>query len=329
MADPNTSSRWLWKYETVPGVTEIDAVDDVTYEFGEYDDQVQQWAAQAIENGISPYWKYSSRTPTAVSTLRAFPTFKHMYNPTTVNFLVDILGNVTDAAPDTIVACTPAQTQYPKTVRYEEGSEGTNDKLVQAIGCYTVSVFVSHSLGKNMLVDQEFAFQSIEDQGDQSLLTTDPTAAGGETLNPYVTPIVTYDHGGGGEEILDLISKVEYRISQNINPGRAAAGTTQTIYKTTYELIDIILYGIIPSNVVWNQYFDRTVKDYEVKHLKPNGTDYVACQFNNCRVGKVSKTATKFQGWSNITIPLKAEDVDVTFNFEGSNFTTHYLGVVV
>lgn len=328
MADPNTSSRWCWKYETTNGTAIITAVDDVTYYFGEYDDNVQMWEAQTVENKILSYYVYNSRTPELISDNREFPTFKHLYNPTTVNFLVDILGKVADAAPDTIEALDTGY-QFSKTIRFEEGNEGTNDRLIQAAGCYCVSVFVSHINGKPMMCEQEFAFQSIEDQGDRSLLTTVPTASGGETLLTYPNVIVTYDHGGGGEAILDLVNKVEYRIKQEYSATRAGTGTTQTVYKGKYVPIEIVLSGIFPTALTWNQFFDRSVKDYEIKHTKPNGTDYVALQFNNCMVSKPTITASKFKGWSNFTWVLKAEDVDVTFNWEGSNFSTHFVGEVV
>ena len=328
MADPNTSSRWAWAYEGTNGTSSIDDATDTTYQFGEYGDNIQQWEAAAVENSILAYHVYNSRTPTLADGRRNFPPFKHMYNPTTAQFLCDILGSVADASPDTIAALDTGY-QYSKTIRYEEGTEGTNDRHFQTVGNYCISAFMTHTIGEPLIVEQEFAFQSIQDAGDEPVLTTAPTQAGGEKLEIYDGLTVTYDHGGGGETILDLINKVDYKITQKYNPVRNTAGTTQTIYKGKYSPIDIVLYGIFPTNLSWNQYIDRTVKDYEIKHLKPNTTDYIACQMNNCRIGKPRITASKFKGWSNIVFALQAEDVDVTFNFEGSNFSTHFKGVVV
>ena len=43
MATPNISKRFSWMYETTAGTTLFDAVDDITYYLGIYNNDVRKW----------------------------------------------------------------------------------------------------------------------------------------------------------------------------------------------------------------------------------------------------------------------------------------------
>ena len=112
MVSPNISKRFSWMYEVTAGTTLFDAVNDVTYYFGVYNDDVKKWNYPTITNKIVEYHTYNTRNPTLVNAGATMPPFVHTYIPTSAQHLVWQKGGCTDAAPDTFQAADYNKVQF-------------------------------------------------------------------------------------------------------------------------------------------------------------------------------------------------------------------------
>ena len=86
------------------------------------------------------------------------------------------------------------------TLRWEEDG-GSNDRVIQAVGCYAKELYGRCRIGDPFLAEVDFDFMSLEENSNDSrpILTTAPGPCG-ESENMYDgNPIVVYDVGGGGE----------------------------------------------------------------------------------------------------------------------------------
>ena len=324
----NKTSRRVWAYETTPRTSAIVDATSVTYDFGEYGDEVQKWTIGAMENKALPYWVYNKRSPTLADGRRKFNTFKEMFNPTTPQWLVWILGKCTDAAPDTI---EPLDTgyQFPLTIRHEEG--GGTETFEQMVSCWCVSAYGRAAHGNPFLVDLEFAYEQYQDHDDEPQLTTAPRSAGHTaTVGAYNgMPTVTYDPDGT-PDVIDWVVKAEFTIKQIFSATLNGAETAQTVYKHTFDPIDLTLTGVSSENTFWDKYMDRTQQDWEVAIYKPAVANYIKMKFVNCIPIKIIKEGEPFKGFYISTIHLKAEEATATFVREGTDtWADHFKGEVV
>ena len=329
MSVANKTSRFVWAYETTPRTSAIQNATDITYDFGEYGVEVQKWVPPTIENRVLPSYVYSKRTPALSDGKRMFSTFKHMFNPTTPQWLVWILGKVTDASPDTI---EPLDTgyQFPLTIRHEEGG-GSNETFAQAVSAWCVSAYFRAAAKDPLLVDLEWAFEKFQDHDDEPQLTTPPRRAGHTGVaNAYVgMPIVTYDPDGS-PDVIDWVVKAEGTIKQQFSATLNGDETEQTVYKDIYDPVDFTLQGISHENTFWDKFMDRDQQDWEIKVQKPNSSYYTKMKMVNAIPVKILKEGEILKGYYVSTIHLKAEEVTAQFVWDGSDtWANHFKGEVV
>jgi len=329
MAIANTTSRWVWAYETTPRTSAIDDATDTTYDFGEYRKPIQKWQVPSIENKALAHYTYDKITPHLTDGMRMFNTFHTIFNPTTPQWLLWALGKCTDGTPDTI---EPLDTgyQYPLTIRHEEGG-GTNPTFQQAVSSWCVSAFFSGFAKEALTVDLEWAFEQFEDHDDEPQLTTPPRRAGHTGVADCYNgmPTVTYDPDGS-PAVIDTIVRAEGKITNNFTATLNGSETQQKVYKRTYEPVDLTLQGVMKTNTYWDDFMDRGQQDWEVKFSKPDSTYYTKLKFVNAIQVKVIKEGEPFKGWFLSTLHLKAEEVTVQFAWDGSDtWANHFKGEVV
>lgn len=333
MVNANKSSKFVYAYESVPGTAIIVAVDSLSYEFGEYDELCKKWNSPFTNNQVSPFCVYNSRTPTLTDLEKKFPTFSHAFNPITAQYLSWILKSPVVGPPVAISPLTEGMT-YPLTIRLEE-LEGTNPSNIQAVGCYCIGVTVSGVSGNPLMVDCEFAWQKIEDIGDNPNLTTDPFPSGsGDTSTITNTfegrPQVIWDKGVGDVAFNEVVI-ANFTIAQDYKTTSSALGTTQTVHTYKYRPVIITLHAILKTNTQWDDYVDRNIKDLEIKFWKGDMVNYISHIFENCHINTVKKTGAKNEGHYEVIITLTAEMPTGTNNFANESaetFANHWKGVV-
>jgi len=323
LSTANKTSRWCWAYEGTPKSAAITAVNSTTYYFGEYDDQVPDWEPPSVEHPAAPYYSYNSREAKLSKLDRKYPTIKHSYNPTTAQFLNRFLKDPTEASPATF-AVLDAGLPYPITLRHEQG-EGSNPKLNQAVGCYTVGMLVRAALGLNLLVEEEFAYCSIEDQGDRPHLTTAPLASGGVPGAYDGRPYFEWNSVHRPEVI-----KVEILGQQNFKVVLDPTTEKQTVYCYHYEPVQMIINGVLAVNTIWDDFIDRNARTALLKVYKPDMENYITIQLTNCQIIAYRETGVKNKGHYEVQAIIKGETLTGISNFlnEGSNFSTHFKGQV-
>jgi len=332
MSVENKTSRFVWAYETTPRTSAIVDATSITYDFGEYDESIQKWKPPTIENRILSSYVYNKRTPTLSDGRRKFPTFNHMFNPTTPQWLLWILGKCTDGAPDSIEPLDSGY-QYPLTIRHEEGG-GTNDTFAQAVSSWCVSAYFRAAIKDPFVVDLEFAFEQFQDHDDELQLTTAPRRAGhtGVERSYNGVPTVTYDPDGNdtGPTVIPQVVKAEGKITQNYSNTLNGAETAQTVYKRNYDPIPITLQGVHVVNDYWDQFMDRNQEDWEVDIYKPDDSYYIKMKLNNCIPQTYIKEGQAFKGWYLSTLVLLCEEITATFAWDGSDtWANHFKGEVV
>ncbi len=329
MVTANKTSRKVWAYETVPGTSIITGVGSLSYEFGEYSKEALRWNNYSSENPVTPYWNYASRTPTLTELEKQYPTFRETFNPTTAIHLSQMLKNPSAGPPVAITTLDSGMT-YPLTIRLEEkgGTVATNS---QAVGCYNIGLYGRMMRGKPYIVEQEFAWQSLEDLGDNPILTTNPYPAGsGGTStvkgvykgNPEVTWNVT---------AVTPIYKAEFSIMQDYEIVSSAEGTSQTVYLYKVQPIKITLSAILEDDAVWDDYMDRAERSLILKIYKANMTNYIELTFTNAHAITFKKTGIRNKGHYESVATLMAEQVNVTSDFaveSSETFANHFKGIV-
>ena len=174
----NKSSRDVWAYQAVVGIAVIIAVDSVSYEFGEYNNECGDWSIPNTENPVESHWVYNSGTPTLINNERTYPTFKRVFLPVTAQCYAWMQGLPESDSPAVNISTLTSGMTYPLTIRLEE-KEGTHPDVTQAVDCYCVGLTSNAERGKEFMVEVEFAFGKLEDIHDtRPILTTAPLAAG-------------------------------------------------------------------------------------------------------------------------------------------------------
>ena len=334
MAVANKTSRYVWAYETVPGTAELVAVDSVSYEFGNYNDECGKWNSPFVEQTAVPYWAYDSRTPTLIDAETKFPTFSHVFNPTTPQFLAWMLKKPVASDPSVDIDTLDAALTYPLTVRLEEAG-GTVPCLTQAVGCYCVGLTCKAERGKEFLVETEFAWQKMEDLSNTTrpILTTAPVMPGELATGSYAgNPIVVWDSGGTPIS-LKPVWRADFNISQEFEIVSSDEGVTQTVYTYKVQPIKIILSAVFEAQDMWDDYVNR-VGTYEmtIQIKKHDDTSNILFTFHNCRIQTIKKTGDRNEGHYGAVCTIVAEEVSATNDWYtetgGANFATHWKAAV-
>ena len=326
MGGANKTSRYVWQYQAAVGTSILTLVGSASFEFGEYNDECGSWNTPFVENPASPMWVYNSRTPTLTDLESEYPTFMHVFNPVTAQFLAWMLGKPVDADPLVTIETLDTDMTYPLTIRCEELG-GTNPQNAQAVDCYCIGFTAKAERGKAFLVEVEFAWGSLEDIGDNPNLTTAPLAAGLMT-NPYDgNPIVMWDIGGDNVSIPG-VWRADFRGQQENETVSSDEGVIQTIYTYKMMPIEIILSAVFEINDAWDDYVDRKVTtNMTIQVKKHNTTNYITFTFTNCRIRTIKKTGERNKGHYGSVCTLVAEKVEATsdwFTEGGVTFATHW-----
>jgi len=330
----NKTSRRVWNYENPARTSVLNDAGDTAYFFGEYGDEVTKWSMGAMENRTLPYYLYNKRTPELADGKRKFNTFHEMFNPQTPQWLVWILGKVTeDGSAANVHTIEPLDSgyQYPLTIRHEEG--GGTETFEQMVSSWCIGAYFRAAMGNPFLVDLEFAYEQYEDHDDNNQLTSTILDAGhADVIGAYNgMPTVTYDPDGGTPDVIDWIVKAEGTIPCKYSTTLNGAETQQVVYKEEFEPVDFTLTGVSSENTFWDKYMDRTQQDWEIAIYKPNTSYYVKMKMVDAIPIKIIKEGEPYKGFYMSTIHLKAEEVTVIFTHEdhGADFDVHLLGEVV
>lgn len=330
----NKTSRFCWAYEGTPGSAAITAVDTTTYEFGEYNKELEKWNAPYAEHKTDSYYAYNSRTPILTELSREFPTFRHSFLPTTPQVLAWMLKNPSNADPSVNIGVLDTGYAYPITVRLEQKG-GSEDFLVQAVGCQMIDLGLILERGKQMVAEGQWAWQSIEDHGDRPILTTTPVMPGMAVTNSYNgNPIVIWDCDGTPVN-LTHVWRADIHFAQDHDIASYSDGTKQQVYLYKHQPIEIVLSAVFEADDFWDDYMDR-IGTYEmsIQVKKQDNTSNILMKFINCRIENYKKTGHAYKGHYGAICAIKAEDIAVTndwFTESGGgagDFTTHFKGQV-
>ena len=154
----NKTSRRVWNYENPARTSVLNDVADTAYEFGYYGDEVTKWSMGAMANKALSYYTYDKVTPHVADGRRTFSTFKEMFNPTTAQWLLWILGKVTEdgggGANIHLLEPLDSGYQYPLTIRHEEG--GGTETGEQMVSSWCVGAYGRAAHGNPFLVTLDF-----------------------------------------------------------------------------------------------------------------------------------------------------------------------------
>lgn len=326
----NTTSRRCWAYETVPNTAEIVAVDSVTYFFGVDDDSQEQWKLPTKTMPVQSTHVYSKRMPNQLGLLDPkLPDFGEKYNPTTAQFLARFLGNPQTAEPITLDPLNEGQT-YPITVRHEQRG-GSTEKINQAVGCRTVGIDLSGEIGSKLTVIEKFAWASLEDQGDRSILTTNPLAAGALT-SPESYDGRPYFEWNGTQ--LPEAWRVNLNQTQQYKKSYVDQSTgKKAVYKFQYNEPSLTINAVLDSAIgytIWDDFNDGNQRDAILKFYKPDMVNYIQIDLADCYISTFKETGIKWKGQYESVIGIVPNDISGSSNFlnEGANFSTHFKAVV-
>lgn len=326
MVVANKSTKFLWAYQAAAGTAIITAVDSLSYEFGEYNEECGKFNTPFVENKSLPSWVYNSNTPTLTDLSSEYPTFSHVFLPTTAQFLAWFLGSPTDTDPTVTIAALTSGMTYPLIVRCEELG-GTNPNNAQAVDCYCIGFTAKTEKGKSFLAECEFAWGALEDIGDNPNLTTAPLAAGLMTKPYDGNPIVVWDSGGDAHAIAG-IWRVDFRGKKDWEKVSSSAGTTQSVYTYKIHFIDIVLSATFQTNEVWDDYVDRKATTNMTLTIKKfDGTSNIVFTFTNCRIQTIKKTGHQNEGHYGSICVVRAEKVEGPsdwFTEGGITFDDHW-----
>ena len=327
MVVANKSSKYVWAYQAAVGTAAITAVNSVTYEFGEYNDECGKWNAPFVENNSDPSWVYSSRTPTLTDMESKYPTFTHTFLPVTAQYLAWMLKSPTNTTPTVTIATLHTGLTYPLTIRCEE-LEGTNPNNAQARDCYCVGLTAKAEQGTSFIVTPEFAWGELQDIGDNPNLTTAPVAPGDLLTGPYDgNPIVTWDIAGDNVALTG-VWRADFKCAQEFEIVTNDEGATQSVYPGKMKPVQIILSAVFLINDGWDDYVDRkAATNMTIQVKKHDGTSYITHTFTNARFVSIKKTGDRNKGHYGSVATLIAEKVEGVsdwFTEGGTTFATHW-----
>ena len=326
MVVANKTSTFVWAYQAAVATAIITAVDSLSYEFGEYNDECGKWNSPFVENKALPSWVYNSRTPTLTDLEAEYPTFSHAFLPVSLQFLAWMLGKPVSATPLVTIETLDSKMTYPLTIRNEELG-GTNPNNAQAVDCYCVGTTMKMERGTSFLVECEFAWGDLQDIGDNPNLTTAPLAAGGMTGVYDGNPIVMWDVDGDNVALTG-VWRADVRTQQEWEKVTSDEGASQTVYTYKMKPVQVILSAVFLINDGWDDYMDRKAStNMTIQVKKHDATSYATFTFTNCRILSTKKTGARNKGHYGSVMTIVAEKVEGSsdwFTEGGTVFATHW-----
>jgi len=319
----NKTNRVCWMWEETAGTTLLDAADDVTYVFGRHGDDIRNLDFSGFDYDLQTSHKYSVRYPEITDGLAKPSEQSITYNPLDSTAYRRFMGQATDASPDT---CTYLNTGTKKsyTTRFEEAG-GSNDRITQYNGCFTVGLTGDVSLVKPYKITERFIYMNMDDQGDHPTLTTTPaiieSATAGAKL-PYDNSFDFSRDAGGTPAQVSEIARCMWDMSQEYTI--AYGETDNEISLTTYNPVNLTLWGVFEQTQEWDDYFDRTTQDFSVKIWKPDRTNYQFITFKNCHPKSWKSSGQVYKGYHESVGQYQAEYITFSFTHLGSNWDTYY-----
>ena len=327
MVVANKTSKYVWAYQAAVGTAIITAVNSLSYEFGEYNDECGKWNAPYKENNANPSWVYSSRTPTLTDLESKYPTFSHAFIPVTAQFLSWMLGYPTNTTPTVTIATLDTGIKTPLTIRCEELG-GTNPQNAQAVDCYCVGLTIKGEQGSSLIASPEFAWGKLEDIGDNPNLTTAPVAPGDLLTGPYNgDPRVVWDLGGDNVSLTG-VWRFDVKCAQEFEIVTSDEGATQSIYPGKMQPVQVILSAVFLINDGWDDYVDRkAATNFTIQVKKHDATSYITLTFTNARIISIKKTGDRNKGHYGSVCAIIAEKVEGLSNWfteGGTTFADHW-----
>lgn len=327
MTIPNKSSKYVWAYQVAVGTPAIIAAGSLSYELGEYNAECGDWNTPFIGNPAMPSWKYNSATPTLTDQESVFPTFRHAFLPVSAQFLAWFLGSPVDNDPTVDIGpLAPGSMTSPLTIRLQEDGPDAPQNA-QAVDCYCVGIACKLERGKEMLVEQEFAWGKLEDIGDHDNLTTASSKAALMSGSYAGNPIVLWDIGGDNVSIPG-VWKADFIGNREWDSASSGAGTTQTVYLYKLAPIQVLLSAVFETNDSWDDYIDRKVStNMTIQVKKHDGTSNILLTFTNCRIGTIKKTGERNKGHYQAVATMQADKVEAVsdwFTEGGVTFADHW-----
>ena len=300
----NKSSKEVWAYQAAVGTAAIVAADSVSYEFGEYNDECGKWSIANTQNPTESHWVYNSGTPTLINTERKFQTFKKVFLPVTAQCYAWMQGKPVEADPNVTISTLTSGMTYPLTIRNEE-LEGSHPDNVQAVDCYCIALTSNAERGKELLVEAEFAYGTIQDIHTYVNLTTAPLAPGNLMTGSYNgNPIFKWK-----DVNIPGVEKVMWMEAKSHNVVTSDEGNVQTINTGKSESVKIIAWGGIEVDDMWDDYKARTTRNMIIQVKKHDETSNIIFTFNNCRITSYERIGARYKGkWASI-IKIEAEKV--------------------
>ena len=324
----NKTSKEVWAYQTAVGTPLITAVDSLSYEFGEYNNETGKWSIPTTQNPAEPHWVYNSGTPTLTNTERKFPTFKKVFVPVTAQVYAWMQGLPEDPLTADVVnisTLTEGMTS-PLTIRNEELG-GTHPDVTQAVDCYVIGLVSNAEMNKEFMVEAEFVYGELEDFDnsgvERPILTTPPLTAGLMTGSYYGNPILEWNAVPipGVEKAIWMEKKAYTIVSSD-------EGVVQTIHTGKSESVKIILWGGIEVDDLWDHYKLRSVPvDMTIQMKKLDGVSNILFTFTNCRITSYERIGERYKGKYASIIKIEAEKVEESsdwFTEGGVTFATHW-----
>jgi len=332
MTDPNYFSDVMRAYETSEGAAVITAADSTTYTFGQYS-TAKKWKYPSGTNRTRTYSIYSYRNLFITKENDVdFDIYQIDFDPTCAQFIVDILGKVTEDGIEADVHSAEmlhegVQTPIDLRVQLRGGTNPTHAQAQGAfnVSCIITSEFTPQDAGK-MHVVQGWAFELLKDIDDYVIVTTPPTLAGGDDVGGgYYLNSVVYDYGGGSQETLD-ISGVQIDIKQNYD--KNTDGTLNIVRKEMYEKVILTLSGDFLNDTLWDAFRDRGVVDFRITYKKADGTNYIIFNIVNCNPAHHTKEGQILSGLPALAV-FECETINSEFTYEGETaFGTIFKGVL-
>lgn len=316
----NKSSKDVWNYQAAVGTAAIVAVNSVSYWFGRYSKECGKWKTPFAENRAESHWVYNSGTPTLTDLESQYPTFSRVFLPVTAQCYAWMQGKPEDADPNVNISTLPDGMTYPLTIRLEELG-GTHPDNAQAVDSYCIGLTSTAQRDKELMVEAEFVYGSLEDINDNPNLTTAPLNPGLMTGAYNGNPILEWNSVSiPGVERASWKESKEYSIVSD-------GDDTQTIHTGKSQPVQIILWGGIQVDDMWDDYKARTTRNMTIQVKKYDDTSNIVFTFTNCKIISYERIGERYKGKYASTITLEAEKVTESsdwFTEGGVTFADHW-----
>jgi hypothetical protein len=240
----NTQNLTVFKWEASNGVASIVAADTPCHVFGEYNEDIRV-NPPSIQQKISEAHTGASRAPIHFQGGQTLPVWKHQFHP--VNCIPEymFLGSINTAGTNPIISVKETGLKHSFTSRWEYKG-GTNPRLIQSVGNYTVGFYTDIAIDKPQLVEITQAWQKYETEDDRDILTVSPTYPKSIDSSYYGLYDLEWDGNAWGD-----VFQIEFVQLQQFTSSRPT-NKTQNIYPQLFQSCDVSFHQVISQNEQWD-----------------------------------------------------------------------------